>query len=169
MKEKFRVRLARVEDAEVIGYHRARMFQEMGQISDHLFDSFQLESQARVRELLVSGEYVGWLGNSLAAPDEIVAGAGVQLRTVLPHPAGDDAFAEGRHGLIINVFTEPAWRRQGLAELLLRQIIQWSCEQKLDRLVLHSSKYGRALYERLGFVQTNEMKFVGGGETETSS
>jgi ribosomal protein S18 acetylase RimI-like enzyme len=169
MSAQFTVRIAEVDDAEVIGYHRARMFQDMEQIPAHLFDAFRIRSTERVRGMLISGEYVGWLANPLAAPDEIVAGAGVQLRTVLPHPAGDDSFAEGRHGLIINVFTEPAWRRQGLAELLLRQIIQWSCEQKLDRLVLHSSKYGRALYERLGFAQTNEMKFVGGGETETSS
>ena len=33
--------------------------------------------------------------------------------------------------------------------------IAWSREQRLDRLVLH------ALYEWLGFIATNEMKFAG--------
>lgn len=169
MNEQFCVRLAKLDDAEMVGYHRARMFQEMGQIPSHLFDTFRIRSSERLRELLASNEYVGWLASPEDAPEKIIAGAGVQLRQVLPHPANNEQFAEGRHALIINVFTEPEWRRRGLAELLLRRIIEWSQEQKLDRLVLHASQYGRALYERLGFAQTNEMKFVGKGGTKRSS
>jgi len=157
----FRIRFASPNDAEVIGYHRARMFQDMGQIPEHLYESFQRLSQERLRELLVSGEYVSWLASPAAEPDKIVAGAGAQLRRVLPHPATDKAFAEGHQAVIINVFTEPEWRRQGVAEQLLTEIINWSKVQRLDRLVLHASKEGRALYERLGFVMTNEMRYEG--------
>jgi GNAT superfamily N-acetyltransferase len=157
----FRIRFASPDDADVIGYHRARMFHDMGQIPEHLYESFQRRSQERVREVLVSGEYVGWLASPAAEPDKIVAGAGAQLRQVLPHPATDEAFAEGRQAVIINVFTEPEWRRQGLGALLLGHVIEWSLEQKLDRLLLHASEEGRALYERFGFVSTNEMKFAG--------
>ena len=133
MSDQFHLRQATVDDAEIIGYHRARMFHDMGQIPEHLYESFQRRSQERVRELLVSGEYVGWLVSPASTPDKIVAGAGVQLRTVLPHPATDKAFAEGSQALIINVFTEPEWRRQGLAERLLKEIINWSREQRIDR------------------------------------
>jgi GNAT superfamily N-acetyltransferase len=108
--------------------------------------------------MLHSGEYIGWLGCLTDTPGKVVAGAGVQLRRVLPHPANEHAFAEGRHGLIINVFTEPEWRRQGIGELLMKEIIQWSKEEKLDRLVLHASEHGKKLYQRLGFVLTNEMR-----------
>jgi hypothetical protein len=44
---------------------------------------------------------------------------------------------------------------------LIQRIIAWSREQRLDRLVLHASDEGRALYERLSFIATNEMKFAG--------
>jgi GNAT superfamily N-acetyltransferase len=150
-----------VDDAEIIGWHRARMFGDMGEIPPHLFDQFRATSRDRVRELLISGEYVGWLASPADKPEQIVAGAGAQLRHVLPHPADEKTFAEGRQAVIINVFTEPEWRRKGLAALLLGHIIEWSRAQKLDRLLLHASEEGRALYERLGFVTTNEMKFVG--------
>lgn len=153
-----RIRLATSNDAEVIGYHRARMFQDMGQIPAHLYDAFRQRSQERVREMLKSGEYVGWLASPVSTPEKIIAGAGVQLRMVLPHPATNEAFAEGSQAIIINVYTEPEWRRQGLGEKLTKEIIGWSRQQKIDRLVLHSSKFGRGLYERLGFVQTNEMR-----------
>ena len=69
--------------------------------------------------------------------------------------------ADGRHATIINVFTEPQWRRQGVALLLLQGIIDWARTERLDRLVLHASDAGRALYERLGFVGTNEMRLAG--------
>jgi GNAT superfamily N-acetyltransferase len=153
------IRRAALQDADVIAGHRAGMFRDMGQIPAHLFDPFRLLSAERLREMLQSREYVGWLATAASQNDKIIAGAGVQLRRTLPHPAGPDAFAEGRHGVIINVFTEPEWRRQGIAEQLLKRIIQWSAEKKLDRLVLHASADGRALYERLGFVVTNEMRF----------
>lgn len=69
--------------------------------------------------------------------------------------------AEGRHAIVLNVYTEPAWRRRGLAELLMRRVLAWAREERLDRLVLHASQEGRRLYERLGFVATNEMRFTG--------
>ncbi len=99
---------------------------------------------------------------------QIIAGAGVHLRRVLPHPVKNAAtFAHGRHGVIVNVFTEPEWRRKGLAGMLLKQIIDWSRDEKLDRLLLHASANGRALYERLGFVAANEMRFAGSDSVST--
>jgi GNAT superfamily N-acetyltransferase len=59
---------------------------------------------------------------------------------------------------ILNVFTEPEWRRRGVAKLLLEEIIAWAREKRLDRLVLHASDEGQALYEGLGFKPSNEMR-----------
>ena len=64
MSTEFHVRRATPADAEIIGTHRARMFHDMGDIPDHLFDEFQARSRDRIREQLTSGEYVGWLGES---------------------------------------------------------------------------------------------------------
>jgi GNAT superfamily N-acetyltransferase len=165
MPDEFRVRLATPADADIIGWHRARMFYDMGDIPDHLFEEFRRRSRERIHEQLISGEYVGWLASTSEARDKIIAGAGTQLRRVMPHPStgpnGEPEIGEGRHAIIINVFTEPEWRRRGAAALLMQHIIDWSRQERLDRLVLHASDDGRALYERLGFEQTNEMKFVG--------
>ena len=91
-----------------------------------------------------------------------MAGVGVQLRNVLPHPVGEPggeiSIGDGRHAIIINVFTEPDWRRRGIAKLLVEKIIAWARAERLDRLVLHASDEGRSLYAKMGFVQTNEMR-----------
>ena len=96
-----------------------------------------------------------------------MAGVGVQQRRVQPHPLGD-GLAEGRQGLIVNVFTERPWRRRGLANLLLEHVLAWAAESGMETLVLHASDEGRPLYERLGFQATNEMRYRGpmrGGPT----
>jgi len=41
----------------------------------------------------------------------------------------------------------------------MEQIIAWARAERLDRLVLHASDEGRGLYAKMGFIQTNEMRF----------
>lgn len=165
MSEQFTIRLATLEDVDVIAEHRARMFDEMGEVPAGTFEILRAKSRERLHDLLNRGEYVGWLAVSAQRPATIAGGAGVQLREVLPHPLArakdGNRIAEGRHAIIINVFTEPQWRRQGVAQLLLRRIIDWARTERLDRLVLHASDAGRSLYEQLGFVDTNEMRLAG--------
>jgi GNAT superfamily N-acetyltransferase len=162
MSEPFTLRLATPADADAIAQHRARMFREMGEVSPDTFEILRAKSQERLRHLLTGGDYIGWLAVPAQQPDIIAGGAGVQLRRVLPHPLPrareGNQIAEGQHAIILNVFTEPDWRRQGVAVRLLQEIIDWARAKRLDRLVLHASEAGRSLYARLGFVETNEMR-----------
>jgi RimJ/RimL family protein N-acetyltransferase len=160
----FLIRRAAVEDAGIIARHRARMFHDMDEISDEAYDDFLAVSQEWTERGLTSGEYLGWLAVPRDQPELIVAGAGVQLRRVPPHPyrpPRDDKFAMGRHAIVLNVFTEPEWRKRGVASLIMDEILRWAREEELDRLVLHASDEARSLYERMGFIATNEMRFGG--------
>jgi ribosomal protein S18 acetylase RimI-like enzyme len=60
--------------------------------------------------------------------------------------------------LIINVYVEPDWRQQGIAERLMRHMIDFARKSGIPSLVLHASEAGRPLYERLGFTPTGEMR-----------
>ncbi|MEY2489247.1 MAG: hypothetical protein QOC70_1189 [Verrucomicrobiota bacterium] len=164
MSDRFTIRPATLEDVDAIAEHRARMFDEMGQVPPKAFQPLRAKSSERLRDLLTRGEYIGWLAIPTEHSDIIAGGAGVQLRNVLPHPLPGakegNGIADGRHAIILNVFTEPQWRRQGVAVLLLRQIIEWARAERLDRLVLHASEAGRPLYKRLGFVGTSEMRLA---------
>jgi GNAT superfamily N-acetyltransferase len=157
------VRRATPRDALTIAGHRARMFRDMGQLPPEAFDPMVAASEARLRDMLAAGEYVGWL--AVSADGAVVGGAGVQRRLVLPHPLrapdGAVSVAEGRHAIVLNVYTDPGWRRRGVAEEVMRHVLRWAEEERLDRLVLHASDQGRRLYERLGFVATNEMRYRG--------
>jgi GNAT superfamily N-acetyltransferase len=161
-ESQFSIRRATLDDTAIIAWHRARMFQDMGEIPGETFDAFVVASREWTESAMRSGEYLGWLASPKTEPDVIVAGAGVQLRRVPPHPfrpARKGEFAQGRHAIVLNVFTEPKWRKRGAALLLMEEILRWGRAEKLDGLVLHASADGRSLYERMGFIATNEMRF----------
>jgi GNAT superfamily N-acetyltransferase len=160
----FLIRRATRDDAAVIARHRAEMFRDMGTLPASLYDALVAESIRYLETAIPEGEYIGWLASARETSDTVIAGAGVQRRRTLPHPPRDPglpvALAYGYQAIVLNVFTERAWRRHGLARRLMEEILVWAREARLDTLVLHASPQGRALYESLGFVQTNEMRYA---------
>jgi GNAT superfamily N-acetyltransferase len=160
--DSFKIRRATVLDADVIAWHRARMFQDMGEVSSDAFEILRTKARARLEQWIDSGDYIGWLATSADKPETIVGGAGIQLQPILPRPVDRSTIGEARQGTIINVFTEPQWRRHGIAGLLIKGIVAWSKSERLDRLILHASDEGRSLYEKFGFVASNEMRLSRG-------
>jgi GNAT superfamily N-acetyltransferase len=159
----FSGRGATVADSAALARHRAEMFRDMGVLPDDRYAELVDAYRHYLTEALPSGEYVGWVATPVGSSGEIVAGAGVQLRRVLPglrRVAGRVEVATGLQGIVVNVFTERAWRRQGAAELLMHHLLDWARDRGLGNLVLHASDEGRPLYERLGFVPTNEMRLA---------
>ena len=129
----------------------------MGRVSGDAFEILRAKARTRLEEWLTSGDYVGWLATPADQSELVVGGAGVQLQRILPRPVDDATIGEGRQGTIVNVFTEPEWRRRGIAGLLMKEIVAWSKTEKIDRLILHASDDGRPVYEKLGFKESNEM------------
>ena len=158
----FVVRTALSSDAAVVARHRAEMFRDMGQLPPALYAELVDLTVTYLSQAIPSGEYIGWLASDSGSSD-VVAGAGVQLRRILPRPiaAGSDTrIALAREAIVLNVYTEVAWRRQGLARQLMERVLDWAAGARIDRLVLHASDEGRVLYERLGFVASNEMRLA---------
>ena len=149
----YRIRLARISDAEVIARQRVAMFRDMGEI-ENPDDAAALESSARARlvEQLGSGEYVGWLAEQDAT---VIGGAGVLIHQYHPSPQN----LRGRPtAYVLNVYIDPSHRKQGVATAVMEAIARWCAEQDIPRISLHTSEGGRRLYERLGFAASNEMR-----------
>ena len=154
-----RVRTATVADITTLVHHRVEMFRDMGEITTRNESLLTEASESFFGAAVASGEYIAWLATASGAPEHIVAGAGLWLRPMLPRPHAGGV-ATGMEGLVANVYTEPGWRRRGLAALLMRHVLVYAREHNIDRVLLHASEKGRSLYEALGFVITNEMKLA---------
>jgi GNAT superfamily N-acetyltransferase len=158
----FTIRPATLDDAPVLAWHRAGMFRDMGSVADADVPALQDASLAYFRSALPAGEYVAWVAHPTGKPEEVIAGAGVQLRSLLPRPAvGRPGLLLGLEGLVLNVYVEPAWRRRGVARRLMEEVLRWAPGAGIVRLVLHASREGRRLYEQMDFVATNEMRYTG--------
>jgi GNAT superfamily N-acetyltransferase len=137
----------------------------MGCITPGVIDTPVEMTAAYLQEAVALGEYFGWVASPSRELDRIVAGSGVQVRRVLPFPwtipDGRADIAYGRQANVLNVYTEPAFRRQGVAGALMHVVLAWAQTTHRESLVLHAAPDGRALYEALGFVATNEMRVMG--------
>jgi GNAT superfamily N-acetyltransferase len=84
----------------------------------------------------------------------VAGGGGVLLS---PWPANPHDPCTER-AVILNVYTEQEYRRRGVARLIMQAILAWIEAYGLRGANLHASAEGRQLYEKLGFVATNEMR-----------
>jgi len=126
------------------------MFLDMGAIDKAEAASLEVSSQSY---LLKASEYLAWL---IESESVVVAGGGMILRQLLPRPGH---LSGGSEAHILNIYTEPSHRRLGLARKLMTAMLDWCRLQGIHRITLHASDAGRTLYESLGFIQTNEMRF----------
>ena len=156
----FTIRQATEADIPVLAYHRAAMFRDMGILTPYQVEPLQRATEAYLGEAMPRGEYLAWLADHAESPSGILGGAGVQLRPILPRPRpGSDDLELGPEAIVLNVYVDPVWRRRGVAKALMRTLLDALSERGIGRIVLHASDEGRGLYERLGFVATNEMRF----------
>lgn len=139
--------------------HRVSMFRDMGRpLNEGVAEALIDATVSYLLEAIPRGEYLGWIAEDPAA--NVVGGAGVQLRRILPRVLDTGTGLEpGPEAIIVNVYVERGWRRRGIADALMRALLDALRVRGIRRIVLHASREGRPLYERLGFVQTNEMRF----------
>jgi GNAT superfamily N-acetyltransferase len=145
------LRPATLADFDTVLYHRREMFREMGGDYERRINSFETASQEYFRAALQDGSYFGLLGE---IGNEIVAGGGI---VIAPWPGSPLNF-HPRRAWILNIYVEPAYRRQGFARTIMAALIDWCKENGFQSVSLHASEYGRNLYEKLGFRPTNEMR-----------
>jgi len=156
----FAVRPADIADIPHLAHHRAAMFRDMGKLAPHQLEPLTRATAAYLRDALPRGEYLAWVAQDTSTTrGGIIGGAGAQLRPILPRPDGGPDLELGPEAIVLNVYVEPDWRRRGVAESLMRSLLEALAGRGIRRIVLHASDDGRRLYERLGFVATNEMRF----------
>jgi GNAT superfamily N-acetyltransferase len=152
--EDYVIRSAGSDDAAIIARQRASMFRDMGSVSPQESELLRIASETWIFDLLANGEYLGWLVEHRGVA---VAGGGIFVRESGPVPG---CYRLGRWGHIVNVYTEQAHRRRGLARRLMETMLRWCVFNGIDQITLAASDEGKPLYESLGFKPTSDMKLT---------
>jgi ribosomal protein S18 acetylase RimI-like enzyme len=154
MNDPITIRRAVPADLAIIARHRLRMFEDMGHADLAMLKASVPFYTAWLKERLENGRYLGWF--ACAGDGEVIAGAGLWL---LDWPPGILDVAPFR-GYLFNVYTEPAFRKRGLARRLIQAIKDHCAAEGIRVISLHSSTEGRSTYDATGFVPTNEMRYI---------
>ncbi len=173
---KISIRPAGLPDVEHLVHHRRGMFVDMGHKIAAELDGADQVARAYFNAALRDGSYKGWLaeevtdGPDLGETPEVAIDAGAALKRpptgkivagggiVFVPWAGYPGEARTQRLWIVNMYTEPRARRQGLAKKLVNTMTAWSRAEGYAAISLHASDAGRPVYESLGFRTSNEMK-----------
>jgi GNAT superfamily N-acetyltransferase len=144
------IRLGTAADAEAIAWQRRQMFADAGLAEIEAMSAMTANFAAWVRPKLEDGSYRAWLAEDAGA---VVAGAGIWVMEFPPHWMD----AEPARAYLLNFYTAPTHRGQGLAPRMLSLAIEEARRRGIKVVTLHASKFGRPIYERHGFKPTTEM------------
>jgi GNAT superfamily N-acetyltransferase len=145
------IRPATPDDIPELLRHRRGMYEDMGYNDAGTLSGMVSTCKPYLASALANGTLHGWLA---CAGEKVVAGGVVLVSPWPSHPYDGQC----RRATILNMYTDPPFRRQGIARRLMQTMIDWCRKEGFVHVTLHASDKGRPLYDSLGFEVTNEMR-----------
>jgi GNAT superfamily N-acetyltransferase len=145
------IREARPQELAIVIRHRRRMYEDMGHTDPVQLADMERASTQFFGHHFAAGTYRGWFAE---IDGLVVAGGGVLILPFQPQMYN----TRPERPWIVNMFTEPEHRRQGLARLLLEEMVAWCRRESFSLVWLHASDEGRSVYTTMGFQPSNEMR-----------
>ena len=147
------MREARPEELAIVIRHRRRMYKDMGHTDPVQLEELERASTQFFGHHFAAGTYRGWF---VEIEDLVVAGGGMLILPFQPQMYN----TRPERPWIVNMFTEPEHRRQGLARRLLEEMVAWCRRESYSLVSLHASDEGRSVYITMGFRPSNEMRLA---------
>lgn len=145
------IRQASEADFDALVEFRLAMFREMGWTDEPRLVELAPRYLSYLREHFTAGDFRAWVAERGGA---ILGGVGLLWQGVPPTVRN----LSGRQAYVLGLYVRPEERRRGVARLLVDATIASAREGDAAVIALHTSEHGRALYERLGFVDSPEMR-----------
>lgn len=146
-------RKATLGDLEILTKTRIQVLRAANKLnSDVDMSEVENESTKYYYTALKNGSHTAYL---VFDGEEFVGAGGISYYSVMPtyhNPTG-------KKGYIMNMYTDPQYRRQGIATRTLDLLIQDAKKKGVFHISLEATDMGRMLYEKYGFVSMgNEME-----------
>jgi GNAT superfamily N-acetyltransferase len=145
------IREGTIADIPEIARQRRRMCEDMNYTDSVALATMVTVTADYLNQAMAEGSFRSWLA---CDNGRAVAGGAVVISSWPAH-AYD---LECRRATILNLYTEPEYRRRGIARRIMETMIAWCKQEGFARVSLHASESGRPLYKSLGFEESNEMR-----------
>ena len=137
---------AGLDDIDVLTKTRVMVLRVANKLDDTAdMHEVEIEAYAYYAHALKDGSHAAYL---VYDGDRIVGAGGISFYQVMPtcsNPSGQKAY-------IMNMFTHPDYRRQGIAYHTLDLLVKEAKGRGVTAISLEATDMGRPLYEKYGFV-----------------
>ena len=145
MKENYEYKKATIEDIDELVRTRITVLRAANKLSDDVDMSLvEKESYEYYKRALETGEHIGYL---VYDNGTFIGAGGVSFYQVMPTYHN----STGKKAYIMNMYTAPEYRRQGIAFHTLDLLVKDAREQGVSQIALEATDMGRPLYEKYGF------------------
>lgn len=142
----FEYRKATIEDLDLLMKTRIEVLRAANQLSsDTDMSEVETESYQYYKTAFESDSHTAYL---IFDQGRFIGAGGISYYTVMPtyhNPSGKKAY-------IMNMYTNPAYRRKGIATKTLDLLIQDAKNRGIKNISLEATDMGKPLYEKYGFV-----------------
>lgn len=146
-------KIATLKDIELLTRSRIEVLRAANKL-DLSVDMSEVEAASRkyYEKALADGSHLAIL---VMDGDSFIGAGGVSFYEVMPtyhNPSGKKAY-------IMNMYTNPNYRRQGIAFKTLDMLVQACKSRGITQISLEATDMGRPLYEKYGFkIMESEME-----------
>ena len=134
------------EDIDLLTETRIEVLRAANQLSaDADMSEVERQSYDYYRKSLCDGSHIAYL---VFDGNRFIGAGGVSFFQVMPtyhNPSGNKAY-------IMNIYTDPEYRRKGIAIRVLDRLVKDSKRRGITAISLEATDMGRPLYEKYGFV-----------------
>ena len=150
MAKNYEYKKATIVDIDELIRTRIIVLRAANNLSDDVDMSVvEKESYEYYKRALETGEHIVYL---VYDKENFIGAGGVSFYQVMPtyhNPTGRKAY-------IMNMYTAPEYRRQGIAINTLDLLVKDARKQGVTQIALEATDMGRPLYEKYGFVKMED-------------
>ncbi len=150
MAKNYEYKKATIADIDELIRTRIIVLRAANNLSDDVDMSVvEKESYEYYKRALETGEHIAYL---VYDKENFIGAGGVSFYQVMPtyhNPTGRKAY-------IMNMYTAPEYRRQGIAINTLDLLVKDARRQGVRQIALEATDMGRPLYEKYGFVKMED-------------
>ena len=149
-----RFNIATLEDVPDLVKLRIQFLKEVDLVEDDCKENkLEIELEQYFNSHIEKGDFINWLAIDQG---KIVATGGICFNYYPPSFTSLSA----KRAYIMNIYTLPDYRNQGLAEKILGYLMKEAANANIDTVTLHATAMGLKLYQKFGFKSKNsEMVF----------
>ena len=141
---------ATIQDIDILTETRIVVLRTANQLSDDTdMSEVKKQSYDYYKKALCDGTHIAYL---IFDENRFVGAGGVSFFQVMPtyhNPSGKKAY-------IMNMFTNPEYRRKGIAYQTLDMLVKDTKSKGITAISLEATAMGRPLYEKYGFIKMND-------------